>query len=50
MHHRVAGGPIGGLFGSRVGDELGTTVRGDLGRLTALAEGQAGSVEADAET
>ena len=44
MHYRVAGGPIGGLFGSRVGDEdeMVTTVRGDLARLTALAEGQAG--------
>ena len=50
MHYRVAGGPIGGLFESRVGDELVTTVRGDLGRLKALAEEQAGSVEADAET
>jgi len=50
MHHRVAGGPIGGLFESRVGDEMVTTVRGDLARLTALAEGQAGTAEADVET
>ena len=50
MHDRVAGGPIGGLFESRVGDEMVTTVRGDLGRLKALAEEQAGTAEADAET
>ncbi len=50
MHYRVAGGPIGGLFESRVGDEMVTTVRGDLARLKALAEEQAGTAEADAET
>jgi hypothetical protein len=50
MHYRVAGGPIGGLFESRAGDEMATTVRGDPGRLKALAEGQAGTAEADAET
>jgi len=49
MHDRVAGGPVGGLFGSRVGDEMVTTVRGDLGRLKALAEEQAGTAEADAQ-
>jgi uncharacterized membrane protein len=42
MHYRVAGGPIGGLFESRVGDEMVTTVPGDLARLKALAEEQAG--------
>jgi hypothetical protein len=50
MHYRVAGGPIGGLFESRVGDEMVITNRRDLARLTALAEGQAGTAEADAET
>jgi uncharacterized membrane protein len=50
MHYQVAGGPIGGLFESRVGDEMVTTVRGDLARLTALAEEQAGTAAADAET
>jgi len=50
MHYQVAGGPIGGLFESRVGDEMVTTVRGDLARLKALAEEQAGTAEADAET
>ena len=49
MHYRVAGGPIGGLFESRVGDEMVTTVRGDLAKLEALAEEQAGTAEADAE-
>jgi uncharacterized membrane protein len=49
MHYRVAGGRVGGLLGSRVGDEMVTTVRGDLARLKALAEEQAGTAEADAE-
>jgi Polyketide cyclase / dehydrase and lipid transport len=49
MHHQVVGGPIGGLFDSRVGDEMVTTARGDLARLTALPEEQAGTAEADAE-
>jgi uncharacterized protein YndB with AHSA1/START domain len=38
MRYRVAGGPIGRLFDSRVGDEMVTTVRRDLARLKALAE------------
>jgi hypothetical protein len=42
MHDRVAGGPIGRVVDSRVGDEMVTTVRGDLARLKALAEEQAG--------
>jgi uncharacterized membrane protein len=50
MHYRVAGGPIGRMFDSLVGDEIVTTVRGDLARLTALAEEQAGTTEADVET
>jgi uncharacterized protein YndB with AHSA1/START domain len=50
MHYRVAGGPVGGLFESRVGNEMVTTVGGDLARLKALAEEQAGTAEADAGT
>ena len=42
MVYRVAGGPIGRVFDSRVGDEMVTTNRGDLARLKALAEEQAG--------
>jgi uncharacterized membrane protein len=38
MRYRVAGGPIGRLFDSRVGDEMVTTARRDLARLKALAE------------
>jgi len=49
MHFRVAGGPIGGLFGCRVGDEMVTTVRRDLARLKAQAEEQAATAEADAD-
>ncbi len=50
MHYRVAGGPIGGAVRLPRRDEMVTTVRGDLARLTALAEGQAGTAEADVET
>ena len=42
MDYRVAGGPIGRLFDARVGNEMVTTVGGDLARLKALAEEQAG--------
>jgi uncharacterized protein len=42
MDYRVAGGPIGRLFDARVGDEMVTTSGGDLARLKALAEEQAG--------
>jgi uncharacterized membrane protein len=42
MRYRVAGGPIGRPFDARVGDEMVTTVRGDLARLKALAEQQPG--------
>jgi hypothetical protein len=42
MEYRVAGGPIGRLFDARVGDEMVTTAGGDLARLKALAEEQAG--------
>jgi uncharacterized membrane protein len=49
MHYRVAGGPLGRLLDSRVGDEMVTTLRGDLARLKALAEERAGTAEADAE-
>jgi uncharacterized membrane protein len=42
MAYRVAGGPIGRVFDSRVGDEMVTTNRRDLARLKALAEEQAG--------
>ena len=40
MVYRVAGGPIGRVFDSRVGDEMVTTSRKDLARLKALAEEQ----------
>jgi uncharacterized protein YndB with AHSA1/START domain len=39
MHYRVAGGPLGRMLDSRVGDEMVTTVRRDLAGLKALAEG-----------
>jgi uncharacterized protein YndB with AHSA1/START domain len=42
MDYRVAGRPIGRLFDARVGDEMVTTIGGDLARLKALAEEQAG--------
>jgi uncharacterized membrane protein len=42
MAYRVAGGPIGRGFDSRVGDEMVKTNRRDLARLKALAEEQAG--------
>jgi uncharacterized membrane protein len=42
MAYRVAGGPIGRIFDSRVGDEMVTTNRRDLARLKALAEEQTG--------
>jgi uncharacterized protein YndB with AHSA1/START domain len=42
MDYRVAGGPIGRLFDARVGDEMVATAGGDLARLKALAEDQAG--------
>jgi uncharacterized membrane protein len=42
MAYRVAGGPIGRVVDSRVGDEMVTTNRRDLARLKALAEEQAG--------
>jgi uncharacterized protein YndB with AHSA1/START domain len=42
MDYRVAGGPIGRLFDARVGDEMVATLGGDLARLKALAEEQAG--------
>jgi uncharacterized protein YndB with AHSA1/START domain len=42
MDYRVAGGPIGRLFDARVGAEMVTTAGGDLARLKALAEEQAG--------
>jgi uncharacterized membrane protein len=42
MDYRVAGGPIGRLFDVRVGDEMVATAGGDLARLKALAEEQAG--------
>ena len=41
MAYQVAGGPIGRVFDSRVGDEMVTTSRRDLARLKALAEEQA---------
>jgi hypothetical protein len=43
MDYRVAGGPIGRLLDARVGDEMVATAGGDLARLKALAEEQAGS-------
>jgi len=42
MDYRVAGGPIGRLFDARVGAEMFATASGDLARLRALAEEQAG--------
>jgi uncharacterized membrane protein len=42
MNYRVAGGPIGRLFDARVGAEMVATAGGDLARLKALAEEQAG--------
>jgi uncharacterized protein YndB with AHSA1/START domain len=42
MDYRVAGGPIGRRFDARVGDEMVATAGGDLDRLKALAEEQAG--------
>jgi hypothetical protein len=42
MDYRVAGGPIGRRFDARVGDEMVATIGGDLARLRALAEEQAG--------
>jgi uncharacterized membrane protein len=42
MAYRVAGGPIGRVFDSHIGDEMVTTNRGDLARLKALAEEQTG--------
>jgi uncharacterized protein YndB with AHSA1/START domain len=42
MDYRVAGGRIGRLFDARVGDEMVATAGGDLARLKALAEEQAG--------
>jgi uncharacterized membrane protein len=42
MDYRVAGGPIGRCFDARVGDEMVATIGGDLARLRALAEEQAG--------
>jgi uncharacterized protein YndB with AHSA1/START domain len=42
MDYRVVGGPIGRLFDARVGDEMVATAGGDLARLKALAEEQAG--------
>jgi hypothetical protein len=38
MHYRVAGGPLGRMFDSRVGEEMVSTVRRDLTSLKALAE------------
>jgi uncharacterized protein YndB with AHSA1/START domain len=42
MDYRVAGGPIGRLFDARAGGEMVATAGGDLARLKALAEEQAG--------
>jgi uncharacterized membrane protein len=42
MVYRVAGGPIGRVFDSGVGNEMVTTSRRDLARLKALAEEQTG--------
>jgi uncharacterized membrane protein len=42
MDYRVVGGPIGRLFDAQVGDEMVATIGGDLARLKALAEEQAG--------
>jgi uncharacterized membrane protein len=43
MHYRVAGGPVGRMVDSRVGDEMVTTVGRDLARLKTLAEAQTGT-------
>jgi uncharacterized protein YndB with AHSA1/START domain len=43
MHYRVAGGPLGRMFDSRVGTEMVTTVHRDLARLKTLGERQAGT-------
>jgi uncharacterized protein YndB with AHSA1/START domain len=43
MHYRVAGGPLGRMFDSLVGNEMVTTVRRDLARLKTLGEQQAGT-------
>jgi uncharacterized protein YndB with AHSA1/START domain len=50
MHHRVAGGPIGGCSSPASGTRWSPRSAGDLARLTALAEEQAGTAEADAQT
>jgi hypothetical protein len=42
MAYRVAGGPIGRVIDSRVGNEMVTTNRRDLARLKTLAEEQTG--------
>lgn len=42
MAYRVAGGPIGRVFDSHVGNEMVTTNRRDLARLKTLAEEQTG--------
>jgi hypothetical protein len=42
LDYRVAGGPIGRPFDSRVGHEMVTTAGRDLARLKALAEEQTG--------
>jgi Polyketide cyclase / dehydrase and lipid transport len=42
MTAEVLQGPIGRVFDARVGDEMVATVGGDLARLKALAEEQAG--------
>jgi uncharacterized membrane protein len=42
MAYRVAGGPIGRVFDSWVGNEMVTTSRRDLTRLKALTEEQTG--------
>jgi uncharacterized membrane protein len=40
MAYQVAGGPIGRVLDSRIGDEMVTTSRRDLAKLKALAEEQ----------
>jgi len=42
MDDRMVGGPIGRLFDVRVGDGMVATQGGDVARLKALAEQQAG--------
>jgi uncharacterized protein YndB with AHSA1/START domain len=42
MDYRVAGGRVGRLVDARVGEEMVATAGGDLARLKALAEQQAG--------